>query len=421
VRDLTHIYFLLLRLALDVPDAADVKSGAVPGASCGLSRAACMLPRALSDEEWARVFDFAKKQSLVGLFYSAVQKLPAEQRPPRELLLRWSYEAEKIRGVNVRMNATAARLTEMFLAKGLHPVILKGQANARLYPDPFARQAGDIDILIEGGRGGVVRALEQMGYQVEADDNVSDHHVHLDKNAFGGITVEVHFQPTSSFSPFKTRNMLRFLDQELAKDREQSKVREGAARDDFHDGTARAVSTRAASSEHRGMTPEGFCVPSIPFALVMQLSHIRQHFFSTGVGLRQLADYCVLLQSSSAEDRALVAAGLKSFGLFRMAGAVMWVMNQVFGMGEDRFICAPDSRRGKQLLDVVMKGGNFGFFADDYRVPVLKRWLNDRRRALRMMRFDFNEAFWHELRYWKCTLSLVPRRLKRGRIALGTR
>ena len=37
--------------------------------------------------------------------------------------------------------------------------ILKGQANARLYPDKHARQPGDVDIWVEGGRERVLALL----------------------------------------------------------------------------------------------------------------------------------------------------------------------------------------------------------------------------------------------------------------------
>jgi len=381
VNDLNSIYFALLRIALNVS-------------------AELCLPRALTEREWLWVHDFSVKQCLVGLAFCAIEKLPNAQRPPRELLLRWSLEAHQVQLVNGKMNSTAARLTTMFTERGLHPVILKGQANARLYPNPLSRQAGDIDILIEGGRGGVVKTLKDMGFDVEKDDNVSDHHVHLDAKLFDGITIEVHFEPTSCNSPIKTRRMRRFLAQEL----------EGLG--ECGEGGVDRGEVAA---------PEGFFAPGIAFALVMQLSHLRQHFFSTGIGLRQLADYHQLLVHSTPQDRARVAEQLRKFGLYNMARAVMWVMRHVFGLSDEHLLCAPHEKRGKTLLTVIMNGGNFGRYASDYNVPVFKRWLIDRKRTLKLFAFDPSEILWHELRYWIATLSLMPRRLKRGRVALGDR
>ena len=42
----------------------------------------------------------------------------------------------------------------------LNKAILKGQANARLYPDKFSRETGDIDIWVEGGRESVLALLQ---------------------------------------------------------------------------------------------------------------------------------------------------------------------------------------------------------------------------------------------------------------------
>lgn len=364
-------YFALLRISLEPPQKIFCE---------------CSSLDVLSEKEWLWIFREAEKQSLVGLLYCGVQKLPASKRPPRTLLLTWSLRAETLRGLNLQMNEMASKVTQLFESRGFHPVILKGQANARLYPDPLCRQPGDIDVFIEGGRSSVLKTLKEMNLMQDAA--VSIHHAHLDEKFFNGITIEVHFLPTSGYSPFKSRNMLRFLNKEISK---SFKV------------------------------DDGFYVPPMTFALVMQLSHLRQHFFGTGLGLRQLADYSLLLRHSSSEDRQRVSDELKNFGLFRMAGAVMWFMQSVFAMPDEFLICPPDQQRGEKLLHVVMNGGNFGWFSDDYSTPVFKRWLNDRKRAIRLMKFDFWEAFWHEILYLKTTLYLIPRRIKRGRIALGNR
>lgn len=80
---------------------------------------------------------------------------------------------------------------------------------------------------------------------------------------------------------------------------------------------------------HTELVDEGFYVPSVRFALVMQLSHIHHHFMGEGIGLRHVCDYFMLLRNSSAEDRRVVAGRLKSFGLHHTAGALMWVLGKV--------------------------------------------------------------------------------------------
>lgn len=44
----------------------------------------------------------------------------------------------------------------------------------------------------------------------------------------------------------------------------------------------------------------------------------------------------------------------------RFAGAIMWVMGQVFGMSDEYMICTPNMKEGSFLLDEIMQMGNFG-------------------------------------------------------------
>lgn len=44
----------------------------------------------------------------------------------------------------------------------------------------------------------------------------------------------------------------------------------------------------------------------------------------------------------------------------RFAGAVMFVLHKVFAMPALCYICEPNEREGKKLLEEIMKGGNFG-------------------------------------------------------------
>ena len=40
-------------------------------------------------EEWTEVFDMAKKQTISGVLFDGVEKLPVEQRPEKTILLQW--------------------------------------------------------------------------------------------------------------------------------------------------------------------------------------------------------------------------------------------------------------------------------------------------------------------------------------------
>ena len=344
-------------------------------------------------EEWSEFYQMAGIQSVTGVCFTAFPRLPKAQQPPVELMVRWMGEAEDIRRMNELQNQEAARLTRLFTEAGRRSAILKGQANARLYPDRLSRQVGDIDIWVEGGKKGVVALLMELGLvtelgstSVDGKPTASYHHVHLPPTK-DHIVVEVHFRPSSgNFNPFTNRRLQRWLEQEIA-------------------SSCQPVD-------------EGFNVPSVRFALMMQLSHIQRHFLVVGIGLRQICDYYWLLKNSTDEDRREVASHLSSFGLRYTASALMWVLHEVLHLDEDLMLCPPDSYRGEWMLREIMAGGNFGHHAGREKHGTLRRVMEGRLRHLKLMRFDFWEEFWVEVNFCKAVITTLPTRIRYRTLSL---
>ena len=344
-------------------------------------------------EEWSEFYQMAGIQSVTGVCFTAFPRLTKAQQPPVELMVRWMGEAEDIRRMNELQNQEAARLTRLFTEAGRRSAILKGQANARLYPDRLSRQVGDIDIWVEGGKKGVVALLMELGLvtelgstSVEGKPTASYHHVHLPPTK-DHIVVEVHFRPSSgNFNPFTNRRLQRWLEQEIA-------------------SSCQPVD-------------EGFNVPSVRFALMMQLSHIQRHFLVVGIGLRQICDYYWLLKNSTDEDRREVASYLSSFGLRYTASALMWVLHEVLHLDEDLMLCPPDSYRGEWMLREIMAGGNFGHHAGREKHGTLRRVMEGRLRHLKLMRFDFWEEFWVEVNFCKAVITTLPTRIRYRTLSL---
>ena len=344
-------------------------------------------------EEWSEFYQMAGIQSVTGVCFTAFPRLTKAQQPPVELMVRWMGEAEDIRRMNELQNQEAARLTRLFTEAGRRSAILKGQANARLYPDRLSRQVGDIDIWVEGGKKGVVALLMELGLvtelgstSVDGKPTASYHHVHLPPTK-DHIVVEVHFRPSSgNFNPFTNRRLQRWLEQEIA-------------------SSCQPVD-------------EGFNVPSVRFALMMQLSHIQRHFLVVGIGLRQICDYYWLLKNSTEEDRREVASHLSSFGLRYTASALMWVLHGVLHLDEDLMLCPPDSYRGEWMLREIMAGGNFGHHAGREKHGTLRRVMAGRLRHLKLMRFDFWEEFWVEVNFCKAVITTLPTRIRYRTLSL---
>ena len=322
----------------------------------------------LNTEEWYGLYKQAARQSLLGVIFYAL-KLTApdiEQRIPKEIYLKWFYQAEAIKGLNQTHYDLSNKLTDLFAERGAKSVILKGQSNSRNYRDKYIRQTGDIDIWVAGGRDKVISLLSQMGLLENA--KFSAHEVTLPKSFFG-VDVEVHFNYIYDCrNPFANKHLKRILSYEI---------------------------------ENPVAVGEGFNVASNKFSLLMQLSHIRKH----------LLGHAVLLTSSSESERAEVSRALAATGLMPMAGALMWVLSECFGVKDEHLLCAPDASRGRILLSEISDDGNFGKNAKRKRGGVFKWWVRNRLHLLRLLPFDFPEVSWYLLRYWGAFLFYVPKRV----------
>ncbi len=359
VRDnrLSAVFFDLLRAAL----------GDVPGELVELNT-----------EEWLGLHKQATKQALLGVIFYGLQRVypDIEQRIPKDLYLKWFYQAEAIRGLNQTHYERSKKLTALFAERGAKSVILKGQANSRLYPDKFIRQTGDVDIWVAGGRDRVVSLLSQMGLLKDA--KFSAHEVTLPREAFG-VDVEVHFNYIYDCrNPFANKHLKRILSYEI---------------------------------DNPVAVGEGFNVASNKFSLLMQLSHIRKHLLGHGIGLRQIMDYAVLLSSSLESERAEVSSALAITGLKPVAGALMWVLSECLGLKDEYLLCSPDARRGQVLLQAILADGNFGKRSRRKRGGVFLWWVRNRLHLLRLLPFDFPEVSWYLLRYWGAFLFYVPKRI----------
>ena len=335
--------------------------------------------------QWQYLHSESLKQQIAGIIYRGICRLPCGKQPPKMLMFQWASEVEAIKGHNKLLNAEAARLTELFMAQGRKTAVLKGSANARLYPDPYMRNAGDIDLWVDGGRDSVLELLKKMGYEISAEHLKVDHHVHLDGKS--GIVVEIHYKPSSgNWNPFSNARLMRYLEKEI---------------------------------QNVERVPEGFCVPSMKFALVMQLSHIQHHFLWEGIGLKQVVDYFVLLKQASEEDRRDVSALLSSLGLSKMGGALMWIMEYIWGLAPSQMICKPDAKNGQKVLSMIQSEGNFGRHCESNKGNhFFILWLKRRWRMIRMFWFAPVDVVCCELAYWKTFFKFIPLRIKMRRVSL---
>ena len=362
----------------------------VNGMFCELLRVALGLsqvfPYIPTDKEWLALYTMAHRQTLLGVAYNAIARLPKESQPPRLLMLLWARDAEAIRGKNRLFYQESARYTQLFAERGFRSAILKGQANARLYPDPFSRQPGDIDIYVPGGFDKVLELLHSLG--IQNLEHVTPNYHDIEFVDEKGVLVEVHHKPTSATYAVRLNKtydeILKVLEPEL---------------------------------ENLTLTPEGFYSPSIRFALLMQLVHLYKHALLSGVSLRQYMDYYMLLTHSTEADRQYTWEFAKKIGMRQGCAAIMGVLGRVFKLPEDKMLCKPSKFFSRILYRATFAEGDFGA-KKTYKRNVFKRWIGDRFNNLRILPIAPQYYIYKESKYWINTISLIPERIRRRKIAL---
>jgi hypothetical protein len=311
------------------------------------------MPVGIKPEDWPSLFDMARQQTLVGVLYKGVSRMPAEMQPEKELAIRWVVLAERIATLNRIMNERIAELFVRFDVDGFRCCILKGQGNTLNYPDAFTRTPGDFDAWLDGGEDRIIRYVFGVN-----PDAVANYH-HIDYPPYMRMPVEVHYKPSFQFNFVHNARIQKW----------------------FKDNSVNQFANKT-------MLPGDFgpvCVPTAGFNRVFQMSHIANHVLHEGLGLRQIMDYYFLLkQGFTEEERQEYAVLMKNFGLYKMARSVMYVLREVFGAGDDVLIVEPDERCGRMLLDEIMLSGNFGHF--DERIDAKARKSRVRMNILRLKR-----------------------------------
>lgn len=399
-----------------------------------------------SQDEWQQLYGLLSKHTLLGIGYVSIQKLPKEQWPPKMLVLNWTSVATAISHQNKTLNEECKSLCEEFRHEGVASVVIKGQSNLENYPEELRwyRTPGDIDLWCEARNGveigemvnGEVVKSEHYGiagvieyckqYERCRGRDIPWHRVlyyHCELKSDNGIAIEPHYRISYLHSPVRNHRLQKWF-------KEQFDVC------------------------LKNNCQLGFPMLTPSVNVVYQLVHLYRHVFEGGVGLRQLMDYyfalrvwhndvmeCQDLQSQGMWSEGLgtpvmskeeVMAVIRSFGMGKFAGAVMFVINEVFGGGNENekgqrrtrretdggpqadgvgeressvfkrnlngcpqaddggerklkrinrelkennyapwMICEPNEKEGKRLLEEIMKGGNFGQY--DTRDAALKK------------------------------------------------
>ncbi|MEH2813966.1 nucleotidyltransferase family protein [Segatella copri] len=375
--------------------------------------------------DWRQLYSFATKQTIIGICFDGIKRLSEEypeelKKNPieRDLLMTWMGVSQQIRRQNMKVNGVAAKLYSMLREDGLRCCILKGQGNALMYPNPYSRNPGDIDVWVNASREEITEYAQK---KFELEDDIRLQHL---ETSFDDVPVELHFFPCSMNNLIYHARLQKWFKRNA--DLQCSNV----------------VSLPDGAGD--------IAIPTSAFNVVYQLTHLYHHFFDEGIGMRQIIDYFLVVNdfsknvflnnksskitpslftlkegstafpkplspqgtgdvtapsrcseplrskdggpskvspdcagwdrrdaigdiasdasvssafttdSSASTALDVVQRELKHLGLWKFAGAVMYVLHEVLGLPEEKMIAPMDEKRGRLLLAEILNGGNFG-------------------------------------------------------------
>lgn len=124
-------------------------------------------------------------------------------------------------------------------------------------------------------------------------------------------------------------------------------------------------------------------------------------------------DYYFVLKSRNNDNdddnwKSEAMKWVKRLGMGRFAGALMWVMKEVFGLKDECLLCEPDEELGRFLLNEIMTTGNMGHHDERVAAGTLgtamgRYWYN-LKRSIYLMRICPQEVLW---RTWMSLVSYV--------------
>lgn len=304
------------------------------------------LTHSLSHEEWVEMFELAKKQALLGLALEGVKKLPKEQWPQGDIVLKWTMATEQVKRQNLQTTNVCLRLNDLFAKEGFDTCILKGQAN-HVYYDRLIdgvslgmlRVCGDVDAWIWPKEKILHPVKSIIDYCQRRNILLSLCHLHAEVKPINGVPIEIHFRPSFLNAPWRNSNFQRVF---------KAAVFDNAKIDDV--GVVKKL--------------------RVDYDLIFQMNHIYRHLLDEGVGLRQVFDFYVLLKDYNKErivstelmGKEEIMKIISSCGMKRFATALMYVLKDIFHVGNDELICCISEKDGLFLLYEIVMAGNFGHY-----------------------------------------------------------
>ena len=287
--------------------------------------------------DFNEIYRLAEEQAVVGLVAAGIEHV-VDKKVPQEVALMFVGNALQLEQRNIAMNEFVAKLFEKLYKEQLNALLIKGQGIAQYYERPLWRAVGDVDLLIEERQyeNGKV-CLAKYG-TIADEEEITRKHIGYSINNW---LVELH-------GSFRS-NCWKKLDKKIDTIQEEA----------FKFGSDRLWDNNG----------KGIPMPTIDNDVIFVFTHILQHFFKGGIGLRQICDLSrFLYKNKNSIDTTTLFFRLCNMELMSEWRAFGVVSVEYLGMPSDYWPFYSSKRKWERkaakIVKIIIETGNFGHNRD---------------------------------------------------------
>ena len=288
--------------------------------------------------DFSAVLDLAEEQSVVGLVAAGIEHI-SDGKPQKKDVLQFIGRTVQLEQRNQAMNYFIGVMVEKMREAGIYTLLVKGQGVAQCYERPLWRACGDVDFFLDDENYERAKGfLKPLAASVE-EEYVREKHLGMTIDQW---VVELHGRLYSGLSGRIEREL------------------DDVQRETFGNGCIRIWKDGETEVPLLAVENDVFYV----------FTHILQHFYKGGIGLRQICDWCRLLWTFRVKmdveklGRRIHRSGLmtswKAFGAFAVEYLGMPVEAMPFYSEKKKW-----KRKASKIRDFVMMSGNFGHNRDN--------------------------------------------------------
>ena len=291
--------------------------------------------------DFSAILDLAEEQSVVGLLAAGIEHV-TDGRPAKKDVLQFIGRTVQLEQRNQAMNYFIGVLVEKIREAGIYTLLVKGQGVGQCYERPLWRSCGDVDFFLDDENYERAKGfLKPLAASVE-EEYVREKHLGMTIDPW---VVELHGRLYSGLSGRIEREL------------------DAVQRETFEDGKVRIWKDGVTEVPLLAVGNDVFYV----------FTHILQHFYKGGIGLRQICDWCRLLWTYRQEiDLMKLEGRLRRAGL--MTAWKAFCALAVFYLGlpftVDGLLLDGEKeleryrQKAERIMEFVLMSGNFGHNRD---------------------------------------------------------